>query len=150
MLSFGRPTSTSVPLRFRLAKACSQANGVAANTIAASAPPIAWISVAGSWVVGVDGVGGTEMLGDSSLDFENVDRGDGRAGDLRVLHRQVAESADPEHRDEVRRACARHFDRLVGGDAGARQRRRIEWVDPRRYEADERGVGDDVLGERRR
>ena len=95
----------------------------------------------------VHGVVGAEVFGDVELGFEDVDGGNGCAGDLGVLHGQVAESADSEHGHEVRRTGARHLDRLVRGDTGARQRSGVERVDPGRYEAHERGVGEDVLGE---
>ena len=43
-LSLGSPTRTSVPLPFRLANACSQATGDAAQAIAQLAPPRARIA----------------------------------------------------------------------------------------------------------
>ena len=56
---------------------------------------------------GVDGVGGAELLGELQLVVDDVDGHDGAAGDLGVLHGQVAEAADAEHGDEVGRAGAR-------------------------------------------
>ena len=86
-------------------------------------------------------------LASCELAVEDVDGGDGPAGDLGVLHRQVAESADAEHGDEVRRAGARHLDRLVGGDAGARERRGVERVDAVGHGPANAASASDVLGE---
>ena len=52
------------------------------------------------------------------------------AGDAGVLDRHVTEPADAEHGDDVRRSDLGHLDGLVGRDAGARQRRGIERIDP--------------------
>ena len=77
-----------------------------------------------------------------------VDGDDSSARHPGVLHRQVAEAADPEDRDEVGRARTGDLDRLVGGDTGAGQRGGVERVDAVRDADDEvRGIGHDVLGE---
>ena len=134
-------------MRFRLANACSMAMGVAARTMAASAPPRAWIVSAGSSSRGVHGVAGAQLAGDGELRLEDVDGGDGRAGDLGVLHRKMTEPADAEHGDEIGRAGAGHLHGLVRRDAGARERRGVERVDAAGYEPGERRLGQHVLGE---
>jgi len=76
-----------------------------------------------------------------------VDRDHATAGDPRVLEREMAEPADAEDRDQVGRARAGDLDRLVGGDAGAGERRRIDRVDPVRDPDDVAAVRLHVLGQ---
>ena len=76
-----------------------------------------------------------------------VDRDDAPAGDRGVLDRQMAEAADAEDGDEVGRAGAGDLDRLVGRDAGAGQRRRVEGVDAFGHLDDVAGVRGGVLAE---
>jgi len=59
----------------------------------------------------------------------------------------MAQAARPEHRDQAGGARARDLHRLIGGDAGARQRRRVQRVDVVRDAHDVAGVAERVLGE---
>src|SRR6478735_860223 len=93
----------------------------------------------------VDRVVGAEFLGQLQLLVHHIDRDDGRAGDLGVLHGQVTQAADAEHRDELARGGPRHLDRLVGGHAGTGQRSGVQRVDAVRHVGDVVGVGDGVF-----
>src|SRR5512132_1073805 len=96
---------------------------------------------------GVDGELGAELAGEVELLVVDVDGDHAPAGDRGVLDREVAEAADAEDGDEVRRARARDLHRLVGGDAGARQRRGVERVDAVGHLDHVATVGDGVLAE---
>jgi hypothetical protein len=102
-------------------------------TTAASAPPSAWIA------------SGAESLGQVELLRRDVDGDDGCARDVRVLDGEVAEPADAEHGDEVRRPGARDLDRLVRRHPGARQRGRLHRVDALGNRDHVRRLGEDVL-----
>ena len=52
-------------------------------------------------LAGIHCVGGAQFLGHRELFIEQVDRDDLRAGDQRVLQRQVAEPTDAEDGDQV-------------------------------------------------
>ena len=76
-----------------------------------------------------------------------VDRDHAPAGDRGVLDREVAEAADAEDGDEVGGAGAGDLDRLVGRDAGARERRRVEGIDAVGHLDDVAGIRGRVLAE---
>jgi hypothetical protein len=59
----------------------------------------------------------------------HVDGGDSGAGNARVLHRHVAQSADSEHGDQIGRPDIGHLYRFVGRHAGAGERGSVERVD---------------------
>ena len=90
---------------------------------------------------------GAELARELELLVDDVDRDDPATGDRRVLDREVAETADAEHSDEIGGAGAGDLDRLVRGDAGAGQRRRVERVDAVGDLDDVTGVGRGVLAE---
>ena len=51
---------------------------------------------------GIDGVLGSQLSGQGEFGVDQVDGGHRRASDPRILHGQVAETADPKIGDEVR------------------------------------------------
>ena len=77
----------------------------------------------------------------------DVDGDHRRAGDARVLDREVAQPARAEHRDHARGPGAGVLDRLVGRHARARQRRGVRRIDAVRDAHDVARVADRVLGE---
>ena len=88
-----------------------------------------------------------ELASELELLVDEIDCDHASAGDRRVLDREVAEPADAEDGDEVRRACARDLDCLVGRDAGAGQRRRVERVELVRHLHDVARIRRRVLAE---
>jgi hypothetical protein len=88
-----------------------------------------------------------EFTRELELLINHVDRDDPPSGDRRVLDREVAETADAEHGNEIRGARARDLDRLVGGDARAGERRGVKRVDAVGDLDHVAGVGDGVLAE---
>jgi hypothetical protein len=120
--------------------------GDTARAIATSAPPRAEMAAGRVVVAGVDDVHRTQLAGQLELLVLDVDRDDLRPGDPGVLHGQVTQPADAEHRDEVGGPHAGDLDRLVRRDAGAGQRSRVEGGDAVRDGHHVRRRGDGVLG----
>ena len=127
------------------ANAARNGSAAAAVVMTTSAPPNSPDRRGRVDGAGVDHGVGTQRLGQQQLVLVDVDGDDRRAGDLGVLHGEVTEAADTEHGDDVRRAGARHLDRLIGGHTGARQRRRLDRIDASGHVDDEVGLGDDVF-----
>ena len=115
--------------------------------MATSAPPSAWISAAGSWCDEIHRVGRAEHLCHVELCIDQVDGGDGRAGDTGVLDSKVPETTDTEYGHKVRRPRTRDFHCLVCRDTGAGERGGVEGVDRVGDSPDEGRFGDEVLGE---
>ena len=85
----------------------------------------AWIAATGSCSSGLTRCSAPSSRGALEPRLVDVDGDHRRAGDARVLDGEVAEAAGAEHGDEARRARAGVLDRLVGGHAGAGQRRGV-------------------------
>src|ERR1039458_2496045 len=88
-----------------------------------------------------------ELAGELELLIDHVDRYDPPSGDRRVLDREVSQTADAEHGNEIRGAGARDLDRLIGRHTGAGQRRGVERVEPLGDLDDVAGIGGGVLTE---
>ncbi|ODA70516.1 hypothetical protein APS67_005250 [Streptomyces sp. AVP053U2] len=95
---------------------------------------------------GVDEDVGAQLPGEFELVVGDVDGGDGGAGDLRVLHRQVAQSADAGDGDELGGPDTGDLQGLVGGDARAGQRGGVDGADALGHGLGEIGPGQHLLG----
>ena len=146
-LSAGSPTQTSRPPRASERNACSNGCGRDRRGDRGVGAAEALDRGHGILFERVDEVLGADRpraLEPRRVDVDGDDRG---AGDARVLDREMPEPAGAEHGDEVRRARAGVLDRLVGGHAGAGQRRRVGGVDAVRDAYDVPRVAERVLGE---
>jgi hypothetical protein len=83
----------------------------------------------------------TLLMGESA-----ADRREWIEANARYADNIDAQAADPEHRDEVGGPHLGDLDRLVGRDARAGERSRVEGVDALRHDADVVGGGERVLG----
>ncbi|MGX1480162.1 UNVERIFIED_CONTAM: hypothetical protein RKD50_008970 [Streptomyces canus] len=97
-------------------------------------------------LAGVDEDVGAELAGEVELVVGDVDRGDGGAGDLRVLHGQVAEPADAGDRHQLGGTDTGDLEGLVRGHAGAGQRGGVAGVDAVGDQGGEVGRGEHLLG----
>ena len=74
-------------------------------------------------MLGIDDEIGAHLLGQRKLAVIDIDGADPKAHDLGVLNRKMPEAAGAGDDDPLARPRLRLLDSLVGGDAGADQRR---------------------------
>jgi hypothetical protein len=97
---------------------------------------------------GVHGHVGTERAGQGQLFFADVERGHVQAHRLGVLHGQMTETADAGNRDPFAGSRLGFADALVGGDAGAEDRRQRGEIAALRQAGHVGRSADRVFGER--
>src|SRR5271154_5577932 len=88
----------------------------------------------------------TELLRQLGAVVAPVDRNDLKAHAARVLHAEVTQSADAEHRDEVASARRRVAQRAERGESGAQQGRSGDGRKIRWHSDQPAGLGDHHLG----